>query len=393
MEQPGTSAVKQQTAPDPDHPAKPDSPPDLPAPSWRYTAKRAGQEFLRHQGTDQAAALTYYSVLAIFPALVAVVSLLGVFGQGQRTVDTILELVRSLGQEGAAAVLEEPVRQMVTAQGAGIVLALGVLGALWSASGYVGAFSRALNRVYEVDEGRPIWKLRPLQLLLTLVCVLLVALVLVALIISGPVARSVGDVLGLGDTTVTVWNLAKWPVILLVVTLIVALLYYATPNVAQPRLRWISIGAAIAIVVWLVMSVLFGVYVANFGSYNRTYGSLAGVVVFLLWLWLTNIALLFGAEVDSELERSRQLQAGIRAEETLQLPPRDTSKSEKTAAKRAELITEGRLIRTAAERAHAGRREPPAGGPSRAGRAVALALVGAAALGRLVRGRRRPADP
>lgn len=358
MEPQGTSVTKGRTAPEPDAPEKAESPSDLSPPSWRLTARRALAEFMHDQCMDQAAALTYYSVLAIFPALVAVVSLLGVFGQGEKTVDTILELVRSLGQPGAAQLLEEPIRSMVTAQAAGFGLAIGVLGALWSASGYVGAFGRAMNRVYEIDEGRPIWKLRPLQLLLTLVCVLMVALVLVALIVSGPVAQALGDTLGLGGTAVTIWNVAKWPVMLAVVVVIVALLYYATPNIRQPRMRWISVGAGIAILVWLVMSILFGFYVANFGSYNKTYGSLAGVVVFLLWLWLTNVALLFGAEVDSELERVRQLEAGIPAEETLQLPPRDTAKSDKAAAKKEEIVEEGRRIRQAADRAPAQRERP-----------------------------------
>jgi membrane protein len=305
------------------------------------------------QCTDQAAALTYYSVLALFPALLALVSLLGVFGQGESTVNAMLDMVRSLGQERAADVLEDPVRQMVTAQGAGIGLVVGLVIALWSASGYVGAFGRAMNRVYEVDEGRPIWKLRPLQLFITFICVMAMALVLMAVVVSGPVARAVGDALGIGEGAVTAFNIIKWPVILAVVVVIVALLYYATPNVRQPRFRWISVGAAIGIGVWLLASIGFGFYVGNFSSYNKTYGSLAGVIVFLLWLWLTNLALLFGAEVDSELERARELESGIQAEETLQLPPRDTSKSEKAAAKLEESIAEGRAIRQAAEEAQA----------------------------------------
>ncbi len=349
MEDQGTSVSKERTAPEPDDPMKPDSPTDLHSQSWKLTAKRAIREFGHDQCTDQAAALTYYSVLAIFPALVAIVSLLGVFGQGEKTVDTILELVRSMGQSSAAQLLEDPIRQMVSAQGAGVGVAFGLLGALWSASGYVGAFGRAMNRIYEIDEGRPAWKLRPVQLLITLISVLMVSLVLVALIVSGPVAEAAGQSLGMGSSAVTIWNVAKWPVVLAVVIVIVAMLYYSTPNVRQPKMRWMSVGAAIAIAVWLLASVAFGFYVANFGSYNKTYGSLAGVVIFLLWLWLTNLALLFGAEVDSELERARQLQAGIEAEESLQLPPRDTAKSEKAAAKQEELVAEGRRIREASE--------------------------------------------
>ncbi|MGB8384055.1 MAG: YihY/virulence factor BrkB family protein, partial [Dermatophilaceae bacterium] len=271
----GTSINKAQTAPDPDDPKKPDSPSDLPKRSWRYTAKTALREFFADQCTDQAAALTYYAVLAIFPALLALISLLGIFGQGESTVNAMLDMVRSLGQQNAAQVLEEPVRQMVTAQGAGIGLVVGLGIALWSASGYIGAFGRALNRVYEVDEGRPIWKLRPLQLFITLICVIAVALALMAIVVSGPVARAIGDTLGVGEGAVTAFNIVKWPVILAVVIVVVALLYYATPNVRQPKFHWISVGAAIGIGVWLLASAAFGFYVSNFGSYNKTYGSLA----------------------------------------------------------------------------------------------------------------------
>ena len=234
-----------------------------------------------------------------------------------------------------------PITQMTETNAAGFALVFGLVGALWSASGYVGAFGRAMNRIYEVDEGRPFWKLRPLNLAITIVSVVLAALVLLGLVVSGPFASELGDTLGVGDTTVTVWNIVKWPIMLLVVVFLVAVLYYATPNVEQPKFRWISVGAGLAIVVWILASLAFGLYVANFGSYNKTYGSLAGVIILLLWLWLTNLALLFGAEVDAELERSRQLQAGIEAEESLQLPPRDTRRSEKEAAKLEAQIAEG----------------------------------------------------
>ncbi|HET8716551.1 MAG TPA: YihY/virulence factor BrkB family protein, partial [Nocardioidaceae bacterium] len=221
----------------------------------------------------------------------------------------------------------------------------GLAAALWSASGYVGAFARGMNRIYEIDEGRPIWKLRPAMLLITLIAVCLTALVAIGLVLTGPAAQAVGDAVGLGSTAVTVWRIAKWPVLLGVVVVIVALLYYATPNVKQPKFRWISVGAVVAILTWIIASVAFGFYVANFSSYNKTYGSLAGVIVFLLWLWLTNLALLFGAELDAELERSRELQSGLPAEEVIQLPPRDTKKSEKAAKKEQEDIERGRALR------------------------------------------------
>lgn len=349
----GTSVEKKHTAPDPDHPSKPQSPPDLSKPSWKFTAKRAFAEFNKDQCTDLAAALTYYSVLALFPALLALISLLGVFGQGQSTVNGLLELGSGVIPEDALPTIRPVIESMVNANTAGFALVAGLLGALWSASGYIGAFGRAMNRVYEIDEGRPFWKLRPLYFLITLGIIILMALVLFGLVVSGPVARTLGDVVGLGDTSVTVWNIAKWPVILAIVVLIVALLYYATPNIKQPKFRWLSIGALVAILTWVVASLAFGFYVSNFGSYNKTYGSLAGVIIFLLWIWLTNLALLFGAEVDAEMERARQLQVGIPAEESLQLPPRDAKGSEKKAEKREELIEEARDIRLEAEEAGA----------------------------------------
>ncbi|MDJ0396463.1 YihY/virulence factor BrkB family protein [Rhodococcus sp. G-MC3] len=330
---------------DPDDPRKPDSPTDLTTRSWWYVTRKTAREFSRDQCTDLAAALTYYAVLSLFPALLAVVSLLGVFGQGQATVDGVLQIVGDLGPSSAVDSLRPTIEQLVQAPTAGVALIIGLLGALWSASGYVGAFGRAMNRMYEVDEGRPIWKLRPVMLLVTVISLVLIAAAAVMLAISGPVAAAVGDAVGLGDTALTVWNIARWPVVLAIVVFAVAVLYYATPNIQQPKFRWISGGALLAIVVWILASAAFGFYVANFSSYNKTYGSLAGAVVFLLWLWITNLALLFGAELDSELERGRQLQAGIEAEDQLQLPPRDTRVSDKNAEKDAEAVDQGRRLR------------------------------------------------
>ena len=310
-----------------------------------FAFKQAWAEFRRDDCPDMAAALTYYAVLSLFPALLAMISLLGVFGQGESTTDALLELVERIGQGDAVDQLRGPITQMTETNAAGFALVFGVLGALWSASGYVGAFGRAMNKVYEVDEGRPFWKLRPLNLAITVVSVLLAAMVLLGLVLTGPFADELGETLGLGDTTVTVWNIVKWPIMLLVVVFLVAVLYYASPNIKQPKFRWVSVGAGLAIVVWILASLAFGIYVANFGSYNKTYGSLAGVIILLLWLWLTNMALLFGAEVDAEIERSRQLQAGIEAEESLQLPPRDTRRSEKEALKLEAQIEQGRELR------------------------------------------------
>ena len=341
----GLAVEKSRTAPSPEDARKPDSPADLTGRSWLHTFKLAWAEFRRDECTDLAAALTYYAVLSIFPALLAVLSLLGIFGQAESTTETLLELVARIGQDEAVDQLRAPITQMTETTAAGFALTFGLLGALWSASGYVGAFGRAMNTIYEVDEGRPFWKLRPLNLVITLVTLVLAALVLLGLVVSGPFAQELADTLDVGNTTVTIWNIVKWPIMLAVVVFLVALLYYATPNVKQPRFRWISVGAGLAILVWILASAAFGLYVANFGSYNQTYGSLAGAIILLLWLWLTNLALLLGAEVDAELERARQLQAGIPAEETLQLPPKDTRRSEKEAAKLEEQIEEGRELR------------------------------------------------
>ncbi len=334
-----------ESAPAPDSPAKPDSPDDLTKPAWTYVLRKTAREFSRDQCTDLAAALTYYAVLALFPAAIALLSLVGVVGQGPETVRTLMDVLRDIGASGVADTLEPTLTEMSNTPGLGLALVVGLLAALWSASGYVGAFGRGMNRVYEIEEGRPIWKLRPAMLLVTLVTVLLAALVAMALVLTGPAAQAVGDAVGLGSTAVLVWNVAKWPVMLAVVVLVVALLYYATPNVQQPKFRWISVGALLAILVWVAASALFGFYVANFSSYDKTYGSLAGVIVFLLWLWITNLALLFGAELDAELERGRELQAGIEAEETIQLPPRDTRQIVKAAEKQHDDIERGRQLR------------------------------------------------
>jgi membrane protein len=325
--------------------SKPDDPTDLTKPSWMYVLRKTMREFSADECTDQAAALTYYAVLALFPAAIAMLSLVSLFGQGQSTVDTMLGIVRDVGPSGAADTVEPTLQRLVSSQSGGIALALGLAGALWSASGYVGAFGRALNRMYDIREGRPIWKLRPVLLLVTLVSVVLVAAAALILVVTGPVAESVGNAIGLGSAAVTTWDIAKWPVLAVIVVLVVALLYWATPNVRQPKFRWLSVGAVVAILTWLIASVLFGLYVANFSSYDKTYGSLAGVIVFLLWLWITNLALLFGAELDSELERGRELQSGIAAEESVQLPLRDTRKIDKYDKKLASDVERGRALR------------------------------------------------
>ena len=346
---PGTDTDR---IPDPDDPRKPDSQADLAKPSRFYVLRNTVREFQEDQCTDLAAALTYYAVLSLFPALLAMISLLGVFGQGRRTTDAVLDIVADLLPASAVDTIRPTIQQLVEAPSAGLALVIGVLTALWSASGYVGAFGRAMNRVYEIEEGRPVWKLRPLQVVLTLAGLIMAAAVAFMLAVSGPVARAVGEAIGAGSVALTIWSIARWPVILLLVVVSVAILYHATPNVKQPKFRWMSVGASLAIMTWMVASVLFGVYVANFGSYNKTYGALAGVIVFLLWLWITNLALLFGAELDAELERGRELQAGLPAERELQLPPRDTRVSDKRKAAVEKVVERARRLRRSRARVH-----------------------------------------
>jgi membrane protein len=305
----------------------PEEPSDLPARSWIQVLKRTVKEFQEDNLTDWAAALTYYGVMSLFPMLLVLVALLGLVGQ-ESTITTMTDSLRSAGLDDIAKNVQDPLDEIVRNKGgAGALLGVGLLVALWSASGYIGAFTRACNAIYEVKEGRPFWKLRPLQVAITLVGVLLISLVLIAVVVSGPVANAVGSALGVGDTAVTVWGIVKWPVMLVVLMGMVAGLYYIAPNVRQPRFRWVSPGCVVAVVVWILASAGFGIYVSNFSSYGKTYGTLGGVITFLVWIWISNLALLFGAELDSELERERELKMGLPAEDELRLRPRQAARA------------------------------------------------------------------
>jgi membrane protein len=305
----------------------PDDPTDLPSRSWKQIVKRTVKEFQDDNLTDWGAALTYYGVMSLFPMLLVLVAFLGLVGQ-ESTISTMTDSLRSAGLSDVASNIEGPLNEIVRNKGgAGALVGVGLLAALWSASGYIGAFTRAMNSVYEVREGRPFWKLRPLQVGITLMAVLLVSLVLVAVVVSGPIASAVGSAVGAGDTAVTVWGIAKWPVILVVLMGMVAGLYYVAPNVRQPRFRWVSPGGVVAVLAWILASAGFGLYVSNFSSYGKTYGALGSVITFLVWMWLSNLALLFGAELDSELERERELKLGLPAENELRLRPKEPAKA------------------------------------------------------------------
>lgn len=297
---------------------------DFSARSWRDTLVRTVKAFLADNLTDTAAALTYYTVLSVFPALIVLVSVLGLFGDPGSTTKALTDVITKAGPDTAAETFRGPIVGITAhRETAGVLLFVGLGVAVWSASAYVGAFMRASNVVYGVAEGRPYWKLQPLRLLVTLGMVLGAALVSVALVISGPLASAIGDALGLGDATVTAWEIAKWPVLCLVVLTMISVLYYVSPNVKLRGWRLVTAGSVLALALWAAASAGFSFYVANFGRYDKIYGALGGVVTFLVWLWLTNLAILLGAELDAELERERQLVAGVPgAAEQIQLEPR-----------------------------------------------------------------------
>ena len=301
----------------------PQAPTDLERPSWREVLKRTVREFKEDELVDRAAALTYYGVLAIFPAILALVSLLGLFGRSATQ-----PLIDNLGQvaPGAAKdVFTTAVQNLQKSQGTGgLLFVVGLAGALWSASGYVAAFMRASNAIYEIEEGRPFVKKVPVRLGVTVVLVVLLAISALAVVLTGELAEQAGRVLGIGDSAVTIWDIAKWPVLLAIVSFMFAILYWASPNVRHPGFRWVSPGGVVAVIVWVVASGLFALYVANFGSYNKTYGALGGVIIFLVWLWLSNIAVLLGAEFNAEVERGRQIEAGHPPDKEPFLEPRDT---------------------------------------------------------------------
>jgi membrane protein len=306
----------------------PESPTELKGGAWAGVLKRTVKGFQKDNLTDWAAALTYYGILSIFPALLVLVSVLGLIGEPatQPLIDNLGEVAPGPAQE----IFTSAIENLQGSQGAaGVFFVIGLLGAIWAASGYVAAFMRASNAIYAMDEGRPIWKTLPLRVGLTVLLMVLTTISAVAVTLTGALAREVGGVLGLGDTAVTVWGIVKWPVLLLLVSFMFAVLYWAAPNVKQPGFRWISPGSLLAVIGWVIASAAFAFYVANFGSYNKTYGALASPIVFLVWLWISNITILLGAEFNAELGRGRAIEAGMRpVEKEPFAEPRDTRKIE-----------------------------------------------------------------
>ena len=302
-------------------------------------------EFLRDRGPDQAGSLTFYGVLSLFPAILVMVSLLGVFGQGARTVDAIMAMLSDIAPPEVLDPIRGPIESLVIAPAAGTALVIGMVVGLLTASRYVWALGRVMNGVFGIEEGRPLWRLLLIGILLTALLIVLVAVGGLALVFTGPVAQTVGGWIGLGETALAVWGVAKWPAALVSAVLALAVLYRFAPNVAGRKFHWVSLGAAGALVVIGAATAGFGFFVSNFGDFNRAYGSLAGIIVFLLWLWMVNMAVLFGVRLDAEGMRARQLRAGIHAEEAVQVIPRDTKASEVHSRRRETMLAAYRELR------------------------------------------------
>ncbi|THA79275.1 YihY/virulence factor BrkB family protein [Streptomyces sp. A0642] len=313
----------------------PDGPTEMPKKSWWAVLRGTLREFKDDELTDRAASLTYYGILSLFPALLVLVSLLGIAGQS--ATHAILDNVEKLAPGAASDVIRSAVQQLQGNAGIGSLMAIvGLVVATWSASGYVAAFIRSSNAVYDLPEGRPVWKVLPLRLLLTVVLMVLAVVSALIVVFTGPLARRAADVIGLGDTVVSVWSLAKWPVLVVLVTLMIAILYWASPNAKVRGFKWVTPGSFLALVIWMITSAGFAFYVANFASYNKTYGTFAGVVIFLVWLWITNIAILLGLEFDAETARQRAVAGGHPPEEEPYVEPRDTRKWDEEDRRRLE---------------------------------------------------------
>ena len=302
----------------------PEKPTELGKRGWWGVLKRTGKQFEADNLSDWAAALTYYGIMSLFPALLAAVSLLGLLGKD--TTDTVINNLLQLTPGSAKEMITNILQNLTAPKAASIAAIVGVALALWSASAYIGAFMRAANAIYDVPEGRPFWKTLPLRLGLTIVTGVLLGVSVLAIVLTGSLAKSVGRFLHVGDTGVVIWDIAKWPVLLLAISLVIAILFYLSPNAKHTGFRWITPGSLLAVVLWIVASGAFAVYIANFSSYNKTYGTFGGILAFLLWIWISNVAILLGAEFDAELERGRAIEGGMHPEQEPYMPLRDDRK-------------------------------------------------------------------
>jgi membrane protein len=317
--------------------------------------RRTIHGFITHGLADMAGSLTYFGAIAIAPSLVALMSLAAILGQGDRSANALLATIDEVAPGSAISLLRQPLRQISNSPTLGFAFVTSAVISIWATSSYIAAFGRSLNRIYEIREGRPIWKLKPRQILVALSVAALVLITLAGLVLSAPVSTAIGHSLNIGPTPLLIWSLIKWPLLVLGVVLIVAILYFEAPNIKQPKFRWMSEGAFVSVIVLVGVSLLFATYVEGFAHYDRTYRSFAGVVFILLWLWISNLTLLFGAECDAQFERAKQLEAGIPAERQIQLPLRDTEASDRATQNGSEDVRDGRSIR----RSNEDHRPPP----------------------------------
>ncbi|MCK1803988.1 YihY/virulence factor BrkB family protein [Brevibacterium sp. R8603A2] len=317
------------------------SPHRLTKASWKYAWARTVHQFKHNRRQNTAATLSFYFMLALLPAIVAVLSILNVFGQGQQTVTAVMDWLSQVSGEGSLQQLEQPLLDLAESPGGGAAFGLGILASLWSASKFVRAFGAAINDVYGMAEGRSSW-VRFLQTyLVTIVAITLVVAILLCLLGSSTIVAP----FGLDETLTTIWAWGRFPLAAILTLLLITLLYAGTSNVRRAKFVLSTIGALVALFAWAVLTAGLYLYAVVLGGFDSTYGAFAGVLIFLFWLWLTNMALLFGAEFDSEIERARQLQAGVLAEDTIQLPPRSTKKIIDDAQVQARFQRKGRALR------------------------------------------------
>jgi len=319
----------------------------LTRPAWKLVLRSFSRGFVSHQLPDGAAALTYFAALALAPSVVVLISILAIAGSGKSSVTTILATVHDVAPDSAIAMLKDPLEKFAASPSVGYALVAGILISIWATSSYVSAFGRAMNRIYELPEGRPLWKLKPYSILVALVVLILGAITVAALALTEPVADGISQALGLSSAPSLVLTVVKWPALVLAVVFTVAILYYVTPNARRPGFRVVSAGAMGAVIVLVLVSLAFAFYVANFAHYDRTYSVFAGIVVVLIWIWIANLTLLSGAEFDIQFERARELERGVDADEKIFVTPRDTEVSDRNVLKRREEIADAEKIRRA----------------------------------------------
>jgi membrane protein len=318
--------------------SEPDKLSELSRRSWWGVFKRTVKEFNHDNLSDLAAGLTYYSILSIFPGMVVLIAVFGLLPA--KTAESVINNLLGIIPETVIGPVHDALIGVQKTHGTGLLAVVGVLGALWSASGYVSAFMRAANRIYDVPEGRPIWKTLPTRLGVTVVVGVLIGLAGLSIVFTGKFALQVGKVFGIGQTFVKVWDYAKWPVLLVVLMIVLAILYWATPNARHPGFRWITPGGVLAVLVWVIVSVLFALYIVNFDSYSKSYGTLGGIIAFLVWLWISNLAILLGLEFDAELERGRAIEGGYPPDKEPYVELRDEKKTKEQKEAEKEKITD-----------------------------------------------------